>query len=93
MTMTNDLDAIIDESVTKSPEYRLWLTVTLDAVTSYLDWHSSLAEIFIFDPDNQFFDFVANEIGYNPDNLRKRIKEAGRQRGRVAVKFSNASEG
>lgn len=74
MTNENDLDTTIDESATKSPEYRLWLTVTLDAVNDLLDWHSSLAEIFIFDPDNQFFDFVAYELGYEPEKLRERIR-------------------
>lgn len=74
-----DLDYLIDDSTNKNPCYKLWLTVLLDAVLSYIQRQCTLGESFIFDPDNEFFDFVAETMGYSPDKLRNRIKKAGKE--------------
>jgi hypothetical protein len=76
MSREIDIDEIIDADAGKSTEYRLWLTVTLDAVNSYKMYSSKLAESYLFDPDNLFFDFVADGMGYEPAALRHRIKKA-----------------
>jgi hypothetical protein len=34
------------------------------------------AQAFLFDPDNEFFDYVSESLGYEPDALRQRIKKA-----------------
>jgi hypothetical protein len=35
------------------------------------------AELFLFDPGNPFVEFVVDDLGYEPENLRKRIRESG----------------
>lgn len=73
-----DIDHLVDKSTAKTPEYRLWLAVTLDAIHFLLNsrFPTTLSESFLFDPDNDFFNFVADGLGYSPDGLRERIKKA-----------------
>jgi hypothetical protein len=58
--------------------YGLWLRVTTDAVVSYLEYRSERARQFIFDPENQFFQMVCEQMGYETDAFRERIKVAGK---------------
>ena len=58
----------------KSPEYFLWLHVTLDAVETLKRYgYNKASSDFLFDPENQFFILVCDELGYSPDILRTRI--------------------
>lgn len=41
---------------------------------------NSGAKNFLFDRENQFFDYVADRMGYEPAALRQRIKQAMREK-------------
>ena len=69
---------ILNQQTDKSGEYRLWLRVLLNSVYEYLyedRFTSKSAETFLFE-DNIFFDQVASSMGYEPDVLRYRIRQA-----------------
>ena len=73
-----DLDAVLDcESSLKSGVYGLWLRVFTMSFFELQNgrWPAG-AESFLFDPENPFFDFVADGLGYESDNLRNRIRGA-----------------
>jgi len=56
--------------------YRLWLAVMTDAVETLQDgrfWTKG-AEEFLFDPENQFFNYVCHVLEQDPDAIRERIK-------------------
>ena len=76
--MNIDYDFDNQKFSNKSGEYRLWLRVTLNAIDEYLHskFSSKLAENFLFDVDNQFFEMVAESLGYEPEALRQRIRKA-----------------
>ena len=82
----NDLEVDIDyldDPEAKSGVYGLWLHVFYISVREYLQGHrfsQVAAQDFLFDSENVFFDFVSDQMGYEPDALRQRIKKA-RQRG------------
>lgn len=63
----------------KSGAYGLWLRVLYISVREYLHankFSSIAAESFLFDPENVFFDYVSDSMGYEPQALRQRIKKA-----------------
>jgi len=73
-----DLDYLIDgEFSPKDGVFHLWLFVTIDAFFAlrYGTDYAPGARDFLFG-DNEFFDFVAEEMGYEPDGLRERIRKA-----------------
>ncbi|MCX5827668.1 MAG: hypothetical protein NTV58_06670 [Deltaproteobacteria bacterium] len=73
-----DLDALLDgESSLRSGIFRLWLAVFLSAFFALKDGrdYAPGARDFLFG-DNPFFDFVADEMGYEPGGLRERIRKA-----------------
>ena len=81
--MENDLEVNIDYNLddpnTKSCVYGLWLHVLYISVCEYLHankFSSIAAESFLFDPENVFFDYVSDSMGYEPQALRERIKKA-----------------
>ena len=81
--MENDLEVNIDYNLddpnTKSGVYGLWLHVLCVSVCEYLHankFSSIAAESFLFDPENVFFDYVSDSMGYEPQALRERIKKA-----------------
>ena len=81
--MENDLEVNIDYNLddpnTKSGVYGLWLHVLCISVCEYLHankFSSIAAESFLFDPENVFFDYVSDSMGYEPQALRERIKKA-----------------
>lgn len=61
-----------------SGELRLWLAVMLDAFISLRDqWGSEdLARQWIEDPENPFFEALADHLGYTPEAFRRRIRKA-----------------
>jgi hypothetical protein len=81
--MQVDVDSLHDFAPSdKSGEYALWLRIfTLSFFELRNGWNSPGAESFLFDQGNPFFDLVADELGYEPDNLRNRIGEALRRPG------------
>ena len=74
-----DLDDPPDsEPAFRSGEVALWMTVLIDAVLTLRDGggYQAMAWGWIEDQENPFFDAVADEMGYAPDALRERIREA-----------------
>lgn len=74
-----DIDYNLDDPNAKSGVYGLWLHVLCISVCEYLhaDKFSQVAaESFLFDPENVFFDYVSDSMGYEPQALRQRIKKA-----------------
>lgn len=77
-----DID-YLDDPEAKSGVYGLWLRVFFISVTEYLQadkFSQVAAESFLFDPQNLFFDFVSDAMGYEPQALRERIKKAAEKR-------------
>ena len=77
--LETDIDYNLDDPNAKSGVFGLWLHILYISVCEYLhaDKFSSIAaESFLFDPENEFFDYVAECLGYEPQALRERIKKA-----------------
>jgi hypothetical protein len=81
-----NLDAMEDENFSRSGIYGLWLQVTCEACKNFIRYRGTLAESFLFDRDNQFFDMVADQLNFEPDALRKGIRHEFRRRQRVTAK-------
>ena len=66
--------------------YGLWLHVLYLSVLEIQNrrFSAGAAKDFIFDPGNIFFDFVADEMGFDPDGLRERIRKSMDYPGRRA---------
>lgn len=58
-------------------EYRLWLAVFTDAVETmkHPGWYQKPAREFLFDESNQFFNFVAHVLEYDPESIREQIRK------------------
>ena len=87
--MENDLEVNIDYNLddpnTKSGVYGLWLHVLYISVCEYLHankFSQVAAQDFLFDPENVFFDYVSDSMGYEPEALRQRIKKQALDRAR-----------
>jgi hypothetical protein len=80
-----DLDNLLDsEPAYRSGEVALWVAVLIDAFFSLRD-HGGFQEMargWIEDPQNIFFEAVADRLGYEPDGLRERIREALKRSGK-----------
>lgn len=77
--LETDFEYNLDDPHAKSGAYGLWLHILFISVTEYLHaekFHQVAAESFLFDPENIFFDHVADKMGYEPQALRQRIKKA-----------------
>lgn len=59
-------------------ELRLWFAVMVDAFTSLREqWGSQeTARSWIEDPENLFFEALADHLGYTPEAFRRRIRKA-----------------
>lgn len=79
---STDLDLLQDH--TPGGIYGLWLRVVVLSVLELQEgrFSTSAAESFLFDLGNVFFDFVAERMGYEPEALRERIREALKRSGR-----------
>lgn len=64
--------------------YGLWLRVVVLSVLELQEGRvgSSTAESFLFDPENAFFDYVAEQMGYEPEALREKIRRGLKRSGR-----------
>lgn len=81
-----DLGDLFDsEPAFRSGETSLWLAVLIDAFFTLRDGggYQNMARGWIEDPDNLFFEAVADELGYSPAGLRERIREALKRSGKV----------
>ena len=77
--LETDIDYNLDDPNAKSGVYGLWLHVLCISVYEYLHankFTQVAAESFLFDPENVFFDYVSDSMGYEPQALRQRIKKA-----------------
>jgi hypothetical protein len=73
------IDEILrDEPSLRSGVFGLWLRIFCLSFFELKEgrFRSRAAEEFLFDPANEFFDFVAGELGYEVDGLRERILKA-----------------
>ena len=63
---------------TLAEETGLWIAVTLDAFFTLRDGgaYQGNARGWIEDRENLFFNSMADRLGYDPDKLRERIREA-----------------
>ena len=83
--LETDIDYNLDDPNAKSGVFGLWLHVLYISVIEYLHankFSSIAAESFLFDPENVFFDYVSDSMGYEPDALRQRIKKQALDRAR-----------
>ena len=88
--LETDIDYNLDDPNAKSG---LWLHVLYISVIEYLHankFSSIAAESFLFDPENVFFDYVSDSMGYEPDALRERIKKQALDRARKSYKQRSA---
>jgi hypothetical protein len=69
-------DSIPDDTLSASGIYGLWLRVTCLSVLYFLKYQSASAKDFIFDEENIFFNFVCENMGFDPDTLRQKILRA-----------------
>jgi len=91
--LETDIDYNLDDPNAKSGVFGLWLHILYISVCEYLhsDKFSSIAaESFLFDPENVFFDYVSDSMGYEPDALRERIKKQALDRARKSYKQRSA---
>jgi len=73
-----DIDALLDIEISQGDGiFQLWLAVLLSAFFALKDGrdYAQGARDFIFG-NNPFFDFVADQMEFEPDGLRDRIKTA-----------------
>jgi hypothetical protein len=78
------LDNLLDsEPAFRSGEDALWLAVTIDAFLTLRDGggYQEMARGWIEDLGNIFFEAVSDRLGYAPDGLRERIREAVKRSG------------
>lgn len=74
-----DLDYLLGREFSRRDGvYRLWLQVFLSAFFALKNGndYAKGARGFLFDEENQFFQLVADELGYEPSGLRERIRKA-----------------
>jgi len=82
--MMMELDDLSVSPSTIPPEHhgawRLWLRVFHDCLIILKDGgfpgQVDRSRSFLFDPENDFFDFVALGLGVDPDGLRDRVRRS-----------------
>jgi len=87
--MMMELDDLSVSPSTIPPEchgaFRLWLRVFRDCLIILKDGgfpgQVDRSRSFIFDPENEFFEYVAMGLGVDPAGLRSRVKKAIRGEG------------
>lgn len=76
----NEIDPISSDESPGIPDgpLRLWFTVLVDCFISIRDgWgNQETARQWIEDPENPFFEALADHLGYDPEGLRRRIRKA-----------------
>ena len=89
MNNAADIDNLF-ESLPLPGIYGLWLRIFALSVNELQRvYGDTAAQAFLYDPDNQFFDYVSERLGYEPAAMRERIrKTAGGRRGVSAVLLS-----
>ena len=89
MANNPDIDNLLETPALRSGVYGLWLRVFLISVLELRrGYGDTAAKAFLYDPENEFFDYVAECLGYEPDAMRERIRKTvkgGRCIGLVAL--------
>jgi len=84
-----DIEDLLESPALRSGVYGLWLRVFLISVLEIRrGYGNTAAQAFLFDPENEFFAYVAECLGYEPDAMRERIRKTvkgGRCIGLVAL--------
>jgi len=82
--MDFSLDALLTDEPTRGGVYGLWLRVLCLSILEIQSgrFSSKMAEDFLFNQENIFFDFVAGELGYDAQGLRERIRTALKRQNR-----------
>lgn len=75
---TEDIQTLHDCPGIESGAVRLWFAVLVDCFISIRDgWgNQETARLWIQDPENVFFEAVADHLGYDSEGLRRRIRSA-----------------
>jgi len=80
MTEPDDLDLAQNLPEPAQGPFRLWLRVFRDSLHALQNGafpgQVERARSFIFDPENEFFEYVAHGLGVDPDGLRDRVRKA-----------------
>lgn len=79
MIDADDLDLVQNLPEPARGAFHLWLRVFRDSLIILQDGgfpgRVELSRSFLFDPQNDFFDFVAFGLGVSPDGLRERVRK------------------
>ena len=76
MANNPDIDNLLETPALRSGVYGLWLRVFLISVLEIRrGYGNTAAQAFLFDPENEFFAYVAECLGYEPDAMRERIRK------------------
>jgi len=76
MANDQDIDNLLESPALRSGVYGLWLRVFLISVLEIRrGYNDTAAQAFLFDPENEFFAFVAECLGYEPAAMRERIRK------------------
>ena len=76
--ITSDLQALVDQNFAFSGIEGLWLKIVILSVIGLLSkfpGEQRRARDFLFDTDNQFFDYVCQNLEYEPEALRAGIRK------------------
>jgi len=82
--MMMEIDDLSVSPSTIPPEchgaFRLWLRVFRDCLHDLqhggFPGRVERSRLFIFDPENEFFEYVAMGLGVDPDGLRSRVRKS-----------------
>jgi len=71
-----DIEELLESPALRSGVYGLWLRVFVLSVKEIQrGYGDTAAQAFLYDTENEFFDFVSDYLGYEPDAMRERIRK------------------
>jgi len=78
--MDHEIDNLLETPALRSGIFALWLRVFILSVKEIQRGRHSdtAAQAFLFDPENEFFDYVSECLGYEPDAMRERIRKSSK---------------
>ncbi|MBP7766586.1 MAG: hypothetical protein KA113_15470 [Syntrophaceae bacterium] len=69
-----DIEDLLESPALRSGVYGLWLRVFVLSVKEIRrGYGDTAAQAFLYDPENEFFDYVSEFLGYEPAAMRERI--------------------
>lgn len=76
---TNELEDLLESPALRCGVYGLWLRVFVLSVKEIRrGYGDTAARAFLYDPENVFFDYVSECLGYEPDAMRERIRKSSK---------------